>query len=130
MRILITGSRDWEDLDTIHDALTRAVSGHHGDIVVVHGAAKGADNMSALAAWAMGLKVEAHPAMWQKHTDECPDWHEGLPTCKMAGFRRNREMVELGADLCLAFIKDESKGASMTAKLAEDAGIQTWRFTA
>ncbi len=134
MRILITGSRDWADRNAVYAALHTEVElnwerGYDSDgvfvdwippkdFVLVHGACPtGADAIAndwAINAW---CRIEAHPADWNKYG-------------KAAGFRRNAEMVNLGADLCLAFIKNGSMGASHTAELAEKAGIPTRRFTA
>jgi hypothetical protein len=47
-----------------------------------------------------------------------------------AGLARNRLMVELGADICLAFVRNGSRGASHCAALAEEAGIPVRRYLA
>ena len=118
MRILVTGSRDWEDEGAIQSAL-EGFYDPYGTVTVVHGACpRGADNMADYAAQAIpGFMVERHPADWNRHG-------------KSAGFRRNAEMVNLGADVCLAFIKNGSRGATHTANLAERAGIPVRRFLA
>lgn len=116
-RVLITGSRDWDARDTITLALVNALD-DLGEYILVSGACPtGADRMCEETAEALGLAVELHPADWGLHK-------------KRAGFVRNSEMVALGADLCIAFIKNNSKGASMTARLAEDAGIPVLRLSA
>lgn len=116
MRILITGSRDWTDEETIEKALDLYDNGR--DTVLVSGSCPtGADQICEVEGVLRDWIVERHPADWKKYG-------------KKAGFVRNSEMVSLGADICLAFIKNESKGASMTARLAEEAGIPTLRFTA
>jgi hypothetical protein len=115
-RILCTGSRDWTDAETIRAAIRRAAL-RCPDAVVVHGAARGADLLAGAAARALGLQEERHPARW----DELG---------KAAGPIRNQEMVDLGADVCLAFIKNGSRGASYCAALAEQAGIPVRRFVA
>jgi len=119
-RILITGSRTWTDRDTIWRVLgdTVAPIDITRETVLVSGACpRGADALAEDWARRYGLTVERHRANWQL---------EG----KRAGFIRNARMVNLGADICLAFIKDGSRGASHTARLAEEAGIETRRFTA
>ena len=114
MRILVTGSRDWDDVETIRDALWEC--GDPMDLILVHGGAPGADSIADAEARRTGWEyIEVHPADWDKHG-------------KKAGFIRNAEMVALGATACLAFIKNNSKGATMTADLAEKAGIPTIRW--
>lgn len=121
-RILITGSRDWDDEQAIVGALwgytdsfpELAVS----DFTLVSGACPtGADRMAEVAAERAGMRVERHPAEWDL-------------LGKRAGFVRNAQMVAAGADVCLAFIKNQSKGATHTADLAERSEIEVVRYVA
>jgi hypothetical protein len=128
LRILVTGSRDWEDYGRVAEALTAAVLhfaeennllGPTDYVTVVHGACPtGADRMADdFAGGVCRWTVERHPADWDRYG-------------KAAGFRRNAEMVKAGADICIAFIRNGSAGASHTADLALRAGIPTMRYTA
>jgi hypothetical protein len=111
-RVLVTGSRDWDDADAIREAL-EAIEGNvePGDtLTLIHGTAQGADSLAAAAARRLGWTIEPHPADWRR-------------LGRRAGFVRNAEMVASGADVCLAFIKNNSRGATMCAELARQAGI-------
>lgn len=115
MRILVTGSRTWTDYKAIEDALCRQ-DDWPSEVTIVHGdCPSGADAIANRIALRVGWTVERHPADWKRYG-------------KRAGYIRNAEMVKLGADVCLAFIKDGSKGATMCAELAEKAGIPTERI--
>lgn len=123
-RILVTGSRDWDDWLTIRAELEQAVmDAGTRTVLVVHGACpRGADRQADdYAKWmrskGVSIDVEPHPANWTLNG-------------KRAGFIRNAHMVNLGADRCLAFIRNGSRGASHTAALAEQAGISVRRYTA
>lgn len=129
MRILVTGSRDWDDPYILSTALKEAwdlgwveVGGKwfRQETTLVHGACPtGADQM-AHDIWTLSAPedpIERYPAAWDVYG-------------KAAGYIRNRHMVDAGADLCLAFIKNNSRGATMTADLAEKAGIPTRKYTA
>ena len=118
-RILVTGSRDWDKPEIIDYALRYLIESNDVslDAILVSGACPtGADKM-ADDIWQLQLNrtAERYPADWVAHG-------------KKAGFLRNAEMVKRGADICLAFIKNDSKGATMTADLAEKAGIPTYRY--
>ncbi len=110
-RILVTGSRDWTDFAAIVEALRdRKAPG----AVLVEGGARGADRLAATIWRAWGLTVEEHRADWDRHGSR-------------AGYLRNQEMIAAGADVCLAFILDNSRGATHCANTAETAGIPTRR---
>lgn len=115
MRILVTGSRDWDDWNKIEEVLFKRLD--NGVVLVSGNCPTGADHIAETLWELWGGEVERHSADWDKHG-------------KRAGYVRNQEMVDLGADICIAFIKNNSKGASMTARLAEEAGIETVRIPA
>lgn len=119
MRILITGSRDWNDERIICAILNRyrdksPKTNNAGGHILVSGACPtGADRIAEKYAEDVGWLVERHPADWDTYG-------------KRAGYIRNSEMAKLGADVCLAFILDNSRGASMMVDLSRKADIDTY----
>lgn len=141
MRVLVTGSRTWKDGTRIHAALQECLDeavARRQVLTVVHGACRsGADAHAdrwARWQWRHGRPVaepETHPAKWDApcrvkcHPGHRRPDHRGWDVCPQAGFYRNEAMVGLGADLCLAFIADSSRGATHCAEKAKQAGIRT-----
>lgn len=120
MRVLITMSRTWTAFDEFWWALDRealvARADQDGELVVVHGGAK--PEKQLVEAW-----IKARRGFWNVRPEEHPaDW---TTYGRKAGILRNIYMVKLGADLCLAFIKDNSRGATHCATTAHLAGIET-----
>lgn len=119
IRILVTGSREWDDRETLYAEIVRVWKEQPRDVTVVtfvHGACpRGADAMLVEVIegghW-IGARIvlEAHPADWATHG-------------KAAGPIRNQRMVDLGADLCLAFPTESSRGTWDCIKRANRAGI-------
>jgi hypothetical protein len=122
-RVLVTSSRTWQNRTIVWATLTRLAALHGWEgFTVVHGAAlTGGDEYAQQ--WACqhrrdGVINEPHPAKWAPFGIYNPT----------AGFARNTEMVALGADTCVAFIRNSSPGASDCARKAEEAGIPTLRW--
>jgi hypothetical protein len=120
MRILVTGSRTWTDKVAVAQAIREAwlVAGRPYGVVVVHGGARGADYIAGVYAKRLGFSVEVHEV-------SDADWKN---FGRSSGAIRNQAMVDKGADICLAFIRNESRGATMCAKMAEKAGIPVVYF--
>lgn len=114
MRVLITGSRDWWDTEYIHSVLDEYLDACNVTLISGH-CPTGADIICENYAAFRGWDLELYPADWDKYGSR-------------AGFVRNYEMVQTGADVCLAFIRNRSKGATMTAELAQNSGIETRVF--
>lgn len=132
MRILVTGSRNWVDKVRVYHALNETA---RFQAVVVHGACPtGADAIASK--WCQmqeDVTEEPHPAKWRRRNGSYDP---------MAGFKRNAEMVDLGADICLAFVMPctkpncpkrhghphDSHGTSHTIELARAAGITVKEF--
>lgn len=114
IRILITGSRIWIDRAWIAAELDRTVAElGDGPVTIVSGACpQGADRICEEYAATRGWIVERHRADWNTHS-------------KAAGFIRNQAMVDLGADACLVFVRQASRGATHCGQAAERAGIPT-----
>lgn len=131
-RVLVTGSREWTDREAVYKALTKAVkdNSHGWRVILIHGDARGADRLADSVARELGWSIEKHPARWEEHDDDCPHYHEGNTTCNTAGIRRNREMVDLGADVCVAFLTGESRGTKHCVSIAERKGIPIIRIEA
>lgn len=112
MRVLVCGSREWDD----YQAVWRFLAFLKPFDVVIHGAARGADMLADKVAQQRRCTVEAYPADWEQHG-------------KRAGYLRNAEMLEKGRpDLVVGF--GHGKGTDMMLKLAMQSGVRTYRVTA
>ena len=115
-RVLVTGSRNLKDRAVVWSALDEQYR-IHGPMTVVHGAHwSGADAYAAewaKSAIAKGLNIieDPHPAQWKRYKNA-------------AGPIRNKYMVDLGADITLAFPRGKSSGTRNAMSLARIAGIK------
>ena len=119
-RLLVTGSRNLtgeraqSGMYHALNAMTALLDVDPHDITLIHGGARGADTLADRAGRQLGMRIEPHPADWQAHG-------------RAAGPIRNRQMVDLGADLCLGFPLGTSKGTWNCMRTAATAGIPTLR---
>lgn len=95
MRIIVAGSRTFNDYQFMEKKLDQFLAGMK-DPVIISGGARGADTLAIRYALNNGLKNEVYPADWNTYG-------------KSAGFRRN-ELMSTKADMVIAFWDGKSKG--------------------
>jgi hypothetical protein len=117
MKILVTGSRKWRDLEAVKEMLLAAYDGAKTRILV-HGRARGADACAHFAAEDIGgVDIRPYPAGWETHGSA-------------AGPIRNQQMLDEEhqkrepIDLCLAFPLADSIGTWDMVTRCLTAGIK------
>ncbi len=107
MKVLVCGSRSWHRTSLIHERLAKLPRGTE----IIHGGARGADEIAGEYARALGLTETIFLADWKRHG-------------KKAGIIRNYEMLNQEPDLVLAFWDGKSTGTQHTIDEAENRGIK------
>jgi len=107
LRILVTGPRTMSgdaDRVLVEDALIDVADEYAKElgtegVTVIEGGATGADQLATRAAQLFGWEVEPHLAAWHAEVN-------GKMTLdRLAGFKRNQDMIDSYPDVCVAFIK-------------------------
>jgi hypothetical protein len=115
MRILIAGDRHRRCDDLAKQIVNRLLARYGPDLVIVHGGAPGVDQSFSEACRHLGIPAEPHVA-------------DRKGVGNIAGPARNREMVQAGADLCIALHRtlETSKGTKDCIRQALAAGITVY----
>jgi len=108
MRVIICGSRDWDDYTKIREYVETLPK----DTIIIEGGARGADKLARNAAIQCGLKYETYNANWDRYG-------------RSAGPKRNQEMLDSGAALVVGFRKNMSRGTTDMLDRAAKAGTPT-----
>lgn len=107
MRVLVTGSRDWEDVDLIRTRLERLPA----NAIIIEGGARGADKIARDEGKMLGFHVATVDALWRTYG-------------KGAGYERNVAMVALlEPHRALAFPLGRSYGTRDCIRQIREAGI-------
>ena len=109
-KVIIAGGRDFNNYELLKAKCDYYLSNlDKADVVIVSGAARGADKLGEQYAKERGYKIDSHRADWDKYG-------------KSAGYRRNKEMVDI-ASAAICFWDGKSKGTKHTIDLCKEKGI-------
>lgn len=121
LRLLIAGSRDFNDYDYLKQQLTEFVERHKDyNITIVSGNARGADKLGEQFGIENGIKIRRFIPQWDRYG-------------KQAGFIRNNLMLDYientdGKSVVIAFWDGKSKGTKHTITNAKKRNIETIVF--
>lgn len=114
VRIIVAGGRDFYDHALLSQTLDEIIEEDYAglDVIIVSGAAPGADREGESYAKRKGYPIESYPAEWTR-------------LGKGAGHVRNEIMAQ-NADVLVAFWNDRSPGTANMIEFAEQYGLKTY----
>lgn len=108
MRIIVCGGRNYADPVFVEMVISKLPTG----TTIITGGAKGADTLAHLAAVEYNMITEEFFPGWKKYGNS-------------AGPRRNKDMLDAGADYVIAF--EGGRGTAHMVKIARKAGVPVWQ---
>lgn len=118
-RILICGGREYDDrthffhfMDRVLEAIGGAGESANRDVVIIHGAARGADTLADDYGCERGLRIIRYPADWKTHK-------------RAAGPIRNRLMLTEGQPHVIVAFPGGNGTADMVS-IGKKAGIPVY----
>lgn len=109
-KVIIAGGRNFDDYGFLKENMDWTLQNIEDDIVIVSGAARGADSLGEKYAREKGYDIISKPADWDKFG-------------RSAGYIRNKEMAEI-ADGCVCFWDQKSKGTKHMIDLAKKYNLK------
>ena len=114
MKVLVCGSRDWDNYSLIQEKLSLLPK----NTTIIHGGCDGADSIASEISMNLGFQVIEFKADWKKFG-------------RSAGPQRNQQMLNEGPDIVYAFHDDleSSKGTNDMVERARKKGITVKVFS-
>lgn len=118
LALILSGDRKWEKINPIRRELQKLMK-EYDVLIVIHGAAPGADTVGALVADNLMIPIDPVPAEWEKFGPGAGPIRNGRMLNKLLKFKADKKMV-------LAFHPDltKSKGTKDMVKQARNAGVE------
>lgn len=108
--VIIAGSRTFDDYECLKSTLDVLFKNLREEVVIICGAARGADALGERYAKSHGYEIRYFPADWQTYG-------------RAAGPIRNKEMAQ-SADALVAFWDGKSPGTKNMINLAKKYGLK------
>lgn len=124
LRVLVCGGRKYTDYNRVRKVLYDFCDEHnladneykmpHG-LIIIHGGARGADDLADQWAVVNWIPVEEYKANWEAHG-------------RAAGPIRNKQMLDKGVDFVIAF--PGGRGTEHMKNIARKAGVEVREISA